>query len=680
VKDAAALPSALKDLPATGKSTNVSAALQFISQQLGQDEPASVVVWSDGRQNVGGDLVEPSRALAARGVRVFTLGLGSEKVAPDVAVEQVDAPDWIFKDDTLRASALLRLDGLSGKPVKVEFRRGETVLDTQTKTVTASQERDTKVVSFTDKPPEPGLYEYSVRVVPLEEEAVKENNAQSVRISVKKDKLNVLIIEDQPRWEYRYLANYLQRDGRVKLQTILLQPALIADVQRGDPQKASPKNERTEADALPDKKEEWAAFDMIVVGDVPKERLSEEAQRGIVSAVKDRGATALLIAGFFNMPQRFGGTPLQELLPVDLSAGGEWSSEDLSRHLKDGFRPAIAPEGVNSVLSQFTVDEASNDSVWHNLPAWFWHSEYTRVRAANVVWSIEDAKKGPADSTVTSGNDAEGNTLDRVRKRALLSTSSVGMGRVMYLASDQTWRFRQVNGMNLHERFWGQVIRWVVGNDRPAGGRYVQFGANKPKYVAGEQVIITSRLLGEDFAPLQGQSVKVVAKLAGGKDARTGLPTGERKTVGEAKLVEIADSPGFYRATLGGLPAGAIELSLAGDKVEQLLNKDETVTSKTLHIDVASQLDVEQRNVNPDKPALAGIARAGGGVALDAPYTDVLASHVPSLSYTTESVQQYGLFADPKDKNTVKMHWAFLILFAILVTAEWVIRKAVGLV
>ena len=32
----------------------------------------------------------------------------------------------------------------------------------------------------------------------------------------------VLIIEDQPRWEYRYLANYLQRDQRVKLQTILL--------------------------------------------------------------------------------------------------------------------------------------------------------------------------------------------------------------------------------------------------------------------------------------------------------------------------------------------------------------------------------------------------------------------------------------------------------------------------
>jgi hypothetical protein len=530
--------------------------------------------------------------------------------------------------------------------------------------------------------------------VPLEEEAVKENNAQSMRVSVKKDKLNVLIIEDQPRWEYRYLANYLQRDQRVKLQTILLQPALIADVQRGEPRKASPKNDRTEADLLPATKGEWAAFDMIVLGDVPKERLDEEAQKHIVAAVKDRGAAALLIAGLFNMPQRFGGTALQELLPVDLSSGGEWPSEDFARHMKQGFRPTIAPEGVNSVLSQFTVDEASNNTIWNSLPAWYWHSEYTHVRAANVIWSIEDyGKPGGAASTAptstaptstapasTDANDGDSNTLERVRKRALLSTSSVGMGRVMYLASDQTWRLRQVNGNNLHERLWGQVIRWVVGNDRPAGGRFVQFGANKPRYVAGEQVIVTTRLLGEDFAPLQGQSVKVVAKLASARDPKTGLPAGDMKTVGEAALVEIADSPGFYRASLGGLPAGALQLSLQGDKVEELLNKDEAVISKALHIDVASQVDVEQRNVNPDKPALAGIARAGGGVALDAAYADVLAGHVPALNYTAQSVEQYALFADPKDRNTMWVHWAFLGIFVVLVSAEWIIRKSVGLV
>ena len=42
---------------------------------------------------------------------------------------------------------------------------------------------------------------------------------------MKKEKFQVLIVEDQPRWEYRYLANYLKRDKRVHLQTVLLEPA-----------------------------------------------------------------------------------------------------------------------------------------------------------------------------------------------------------------------------------------------------------------------------------------------------------------------------------------------------------------------------------------------------------------------------------------------------------------------
>ena len=660
-----------------GFSTNLAAALGWVQQQVGQDQPASVLVISDGRQNIGGDLIEPARLLAARGVRVFTLAVGSDEAVADATVEQIDAPDWVYQDDVVKGDALLRLDGLANKPVTVEIRRrGGTGTSAEeklveTKTVTPGQRRDTKRISFQDKPLGPGVYEYEVRAVELPDEAVKDNNRQTVRVSVKKDKLNVLLVEEQPRWEYRYLANYLERDQRVKLQAVLLQPAQVEQVVRPAPVRASPYNKQTLVDLMPDSKEGWAAFDLIILGDVPPEALTEQHQEWVASAVRDRGAAVVLMAGPFNLPQRYGrlrevatnpsgplgeGKSVYDLLPVYPESA--WPPDELAAHVKKGFMPTVAPEGRASVLSQFSVDEKYNAQLWSMLPPWYWHSQQTRAKpGASVVWMIGEAGSNTPDPAAAS-------------RRALLATMQFGAGRVMYLAAEQTWRLRQVNGENLHERFWGQVIRWAAGSDLPAGGRFARFGTDKPRYVGGEPVRVMARLLDRDqLAPLTARTdVKVVAR------------HGPDKVVGEATLTEAADTPGLYHAELAGLPAGAAELSLQGGPVEKLLADDPSVAHKTLTVDVQTRANLEQRNINADRATLARVARAGGGIALDAAYADVLAGHLPELNYRTERVEQFGLFADPGGRGTRKAHWLFLGLFVTLITAEWVIRKAAGLV
>jgi hypothetical protein len=642
---AAALKSASG--PEAGQSTDLAAALRYVHDHLDQSEPASVVVLSDGRHNSGGDVVEPARLLASRGVRVFSVASGSQEVATDAAVEQFDAPDWVYHDDTLRAAALLRLDGLAGKPVTVDFYRGGTKVDSET--VRPAQDRATQVVHFSDKPPEAGVFDYEVRVAELPDEAVNENNRLGARVAVKKDKLAVLLVEDMPRWEYRHLVNYLSRDQRVKLQTVLLQPARVENVTRPPPVRASPKNVSVEAQLLPQRPQDWAAFDLVVLGDVTKEALAESDQQALVGAVRDRGTALLLIAGPFNMPQRYAGTPLEGLVPVELSA--EWPPEALAAHVKGGFRPAPSPEGRSSVLSQFTLDEPSNASLWAALPAWYWHSPCTTARrSASILWSISDSGGDGAD-----------------RDRSLLCTMSVGMGRVMYLASDSTWRMRQVAGQNPHERFWGQVIRWVVDNELPAGGKLIRFGTDKPRYVAGEAVVVTARLLGEDLSPLTGQKLKAVALGPAGQDAAT------------AELKELSEAPGYYRAALQGVPAGRVELTLRGDTADRLL-ADPEATQKTLAIDVQTRLSVEQRNVNADRATMARVAEAGGGVCLDGPYADVIAAQVPRLNYETRRVEQAGLFTAPGDRYSRLSHWIFFAAFVVLASAEWVIRKAAGLV
>jgi hypothetical protein len=312
---------------------------------------------------------------------------------------------------------------------------------------------------------------------------------------------------------------------------------------------------------------------------------------------------------------------------------------------------------LSSVLSQFSPDERQNAQRWSNLPPWYWHSAQTRTKlAASVIWAIADPNAKPL-------------ALSQARDRTLLATMPMGLGRVMYLASDSTWRLRQVAGENLHERFWGQVVRWAVGNDLPAGGKLVKFGSDKPRYVTGEPVIITARLLDPStLAPLSVRDMKVVAKDA------------SNKRLIETPLIETSTGSGLYRATISALPAGRVELSLSGKAVEENLAADPTVVTKSLALDVLPHRDDESININTDFPTLARIAEAGGGVMIRAPYADIIASHLPQLTFTSESTQQAGLFSNPRDRGTKVVHWAFMIAFITLLTAEWVIRKAGGLV
>jgi len=663
-----------------GNSTNLSAGFQLISEQTPSSEPAAVLLLSDGRQNTPGDPAEIARLLAARNVRTYSLLVGSREVSPDVAVEQTDAPDWIYKNDALKAAALIRLDGVAGQTIKVDFLRGGEVLSSQYVTPRSNQE--TQRLDFSDTPPEAtassAAFEYSVRAAPVAAETNKENNVSSFRVAVKKDKLYALLVEDQPRWEFRYLSSYLSRDPRLKSQTVLLKPAHVSGVARTAPVMASAANSHVEAQLLPDTKEGWQAFDFIVLGDISPTILPSAQQQLIAAAVRDRGATLIVIAGQNAMPQSFANSPLADILPVSLVS--DWAPDVLANHRRAGFHPTPAPEGVASILTQFSGDTDSNSAFWARVPDWYWHSECTNAKpAASVLWSIAETASGAAGDV---------STLSAAKHRALLSTITVGAGRVLYLASDQTWRLRNVGGENLQDRFWGQVIRWAVGNDLPAGGKYVRFGANKPRYSQGDPLAIKAHVLHEDLTPYENLSFDANARVTAAATRNATSPndvlspdSSTQRSI--AHFTETPSAPGYYSATLTNVPTGTVEISLSGPEVERLLNDDPSIESpaqKTLSVMVMPAPNLEARNTNTDAAMLHRISSSGGGAFVDAPYLDILLAHLPAISHETTTVSQFGFFTNPNSPYTRYTHLTFLGLFILIVTAEWILRKRSGMI
>ena len=395
----------------------------------------------------------------------------------------------------------------------------------------------------------------------------------------------------------------------------------------------------------------------------PPRRPLPEQQQFIAAAVRDKGATLITIAGQRHLPAEYANTPLAELLPITLVP--QWTPEAIARQTRVGFRPGLAPEGNASVLGQFGLNPDTNANLWSDVPEWYWHSPFTQAKpAASVIWSIPPE----ADAAIAA------NPMTDVRKNALLATMPVGLGRSLYLSSDQSWRLRQVYGTNVHDRFWGQVLRWAVGSDLPAGGKFVRFGASQPTYAEGQPVTITARILQENLVPYTGLSFSAIAR-----PTQSSSLSPQSSSV-EGRFIESPDTPGYYRATLGGLPPGDNEISLQGPEVERLLDADPTVTQKTLAIKILPQLDIERRNMNTDPELLQRIALAGGGFSLDANDADILAAHLPAIQHTESTTEEIGFFTNPEATGTRLAHASFLLLFAALLTLEWTLRKRAGLV
>ena len=134
------------------------------------------------------------------------------------------------------------------------------------------------------KPRSTGNFTLTLEVPKHGDESLTDNNRMTAPISIREEKLRVLVVESYPRWEYRYLRNALSRDPGVELSCLLFHPGL-SKVGGGN---------KDYIKQFPAGLDELSRYDVVFLGDVgtgrwPVDRRAVPADQGAGASTRPAG-------------------------------------------------------------------------------------------------------------------------------------------------------------------------------------------------------------------------------------------------------------------------------------------------------------------------------------------------------------------------------------------------------
>lgn len=597
-----------KTKQAATADTDLATPLLRLAERHAHDTITAVVLCSDGRHTSGPAPEDAARALSARGIALHTLGVGSVDAPPDICVARLDGTLSVFLEETIRLTAHIKVSGCKGKKCKLVLRRGDKEIQKRDLTLGDDGWLHQNFELTADKG---GPNAFTALVEPLPGETLTTNNSADCVVDVANDRLKVLVVDELPRWETRYVASLLRRERKMNLTERWLMT--------GDNIGPRPK-------ALPEEQKGLEEYDIIVLGDVMAERLDDAAQRRLAKYVADGGGFLVVIAGQKAMPRSYPTGPLADLLPIRQQMPASTAAALLSADASPHARVKLDSDGANSEIVRVLRDPALNEQLWPALP--------------ELTWIARPAFAKPGATTLLYADDA--------RKDAVAAVHSYGAGRVLYIGSDNTWRWRYKVGDRVHAVFWSQAMRWGTSN-RLLGGERLKAGLDRRQIRPGENLEVLAR--PRDKSGHAVTNAVVVAELE------------DRTRQQHVQLQPVPDSGGLYRGILQNIGAGVHSIKV---KVESPDFEGVEENLQVIAREVTGQEGVE---LSRDSGRLAAMANAGAGRSLDILDAPQLFKDLSGQSKQRAIEKSYELWSS----------YPALLLVVALLAAEWLLRKKMGM-
>jgi hypothetical protein len=661
----AGLREALDSLRPDGAATRIGdSAIAAVEDYRLRSEPlAGVVLVTDGRQTSGThssrEAAEYARSFlqrargGQRGVPLFPVVAGDPSSSRNVQVRNLVAPEVVLaRDDASFEFDVVErgFDGENGV-LRLMFLEppGENATLVPGEVRLAPGDAGVRVKGR-HRFDRPGLYRVRVGVPPLPGERIAEDNWVDHQIRVVDRKVKVLYVDGRPRREWESLQRALTRDSETLLVHTL---QLESTDQVPQPRTDAPNWPALAVNRFPETRRELFEYDVVILGDVdyrsrpfaltPEEGL---ARLGDLRDFVEAGGGLLCIAGEYHMPLEYRRTPLAEVLPVVVDPDEVARTR---RRTADSFNLRLTPEGRESPLLRIDEDPKRSADLWETMTRWrhWWYFPVRRAASGARVLAVH-----PEGEEEFRGGDPDQHA-NRYGPHVLVATKSFGLGRSLWIGSDELWRMRYGVGDQFYYAFYAKAIRYLASYRLLGGNRRVKIHPERQTYYLDEPVAILGHVVGEDYrppSPLEKPKVSAVV-------------TWPDRTEHPLDLLPVPQAEGepplgLYRGTFS--PAVPGTYTVAPDPAEV---PGEEPEPKSFAVQSSAE---EQRDPGVDAEALQALADISGGRL----FTLATAKDLPGAIPTRKSTVPVEARPDP-----LVNQWWIPVALTLLLACEWMLRK-----
>jgi uncharacterized membrane protein len=627
------LPDRIREIRPEGELSRIGDAANDLLEEFRlRDEPlAAIILVSDGRRH--GGKVEPGDAARKAStlrmpVPIYTVVVGDPDEARNLNVTDLRAKEVVLAKDQVTFEFNVRGTGFEGRVVPVHLvavsgaDRSESML-TEAE-VRLPMDGSDALARITYRFERSGSYVLRIGIPTQPGEKVMNDNFLIHPLRVIDRRLRVLYVEGYPRYEYQFLMSALIREpDTIEAQILLLDasPGYVQFSTENVPPLVH----------FPHSRRELMEYDVIMFGDVDWKDLAddpEDAKRDLenIRAFVEAGGGFAMISGEYNAPRGYRNTPLMPVLPIVIDPGEESNTH---QDPEQSTNMRLTPIGRTHAIMQLEEDFEQSRDLWEEdeFTAFFWYHPAGRAKEIARVLAVHPGEYN----------------RNRSGPHPIFATMQYVRGRVFWSAIDEIWRMRWVYEDHYYKRFWGEIIRYLATYKLEGGNRRFKI-FTEDQYFVGDRITIRASVLDADFEPSTDETQKVVLQTPDGEEI-------------EIDLRAEPNQPGNYRRVIRATKQGTYVVTVDNPELEG--GRPE----KAFRVVYSTG---EMRDPLPDPALMASMAEISGGRTLDLSALAELPAEIPSRTLLVPTdIQPDDLW----DSALV------LLLLAVLLTTEWMLRK-----